>query len=319
MRPVALPRHGPSSANTSIRSYVLSLDHNNKPTAATLIWASFMQRHEFIAAQVTRDMFGLEIGPGYAPAFPKSEGWNVETADHITAEGLREKYRGMTEVNLIEHIDYVSDGRPIDEIVPRKHEYDFIYASHVIEHITDPIRFFRSCENLLKPTGKLLLAVPDKRRCFDALQYLTTTGNLLAPYHSTDFRHSRGNTFDFFANTSGLDGHGIWESNWTGDISLVHSIQHANELLKQAESRDEYSDIHAWRFTPSSFRLILKDLHDVGLIQLRESDFIPTERFEFFFSASISSDGCTESRIDLHRAIAREQIDGYRQIFQFTD
>jgi hypothetical protein len=39
--------------------------------------------------------------------------------------------------------------------------------------------FLKDCETLLKQGGILVLAVPDKRRCFDLLQPLTSTGMIL--------------------------------------------------------------------------------------------------------------------------------------------
>lgn len=273
-----------------------------------------MQREDFIAANVTKDMAGLEIGPGYAPSFPKAQGWNVETLDHTTAEGLRAKYAGVTDIGAIEHIDYVSDGRAVDKIIPRRGVYDFIYASHVIEHIPDPIRFFQGCEALLKPEGRLLLVVPDKRRCFDALRSLTATGDLLAPYYSEAQRHAPGNAFDFYANVASLDGNGIWESGWRGTLDFYQPIDRALELFRMAERSGDYADIHAWRFTPSSFRLILKDLADIGMTKLREMSTVATERFEFYFVASAQATALADSRMDLQQAMVREQIEGLQQL-----
>lgn len=273
-----------------------------------------MQRHEFIADNTDASMFGLEIGPGYAPSFPKSQGWNVETLDHATAEGLREKYAGETDTSSIEHIDYVTDGRSIDQIIPRRKAYDFIYASHVIEHIPDPIRFFQGCNALLKPEGKLLLVVPDKRRCFDALRSLTSAGDFLNAYYSADRHHTPGNAFDFYANGATMNGGGIWESDWKGRMEFFQPIDRALELFRSAEKSGNYVDIHAWRFTPTSFRLILRDLADIGLIELREIVTVPTNRFEFYVAAGPQAGAMSESRMALHEAMAREQIEGLEQL-----
>lgn len=273
-----------------------------------------MQRHDFIADNTDAGMFGLEIGPGYAPSFPKSQGWNVETLDHATAEGLREKYAGETDTSSIEHIDYVTDGRSIDQIIPRRKAYDFIYASHVIEHIPDPIRFFQGCNALLKPEGKLLLVVPDKRRCFDALRSLTSAGDFLNAYYGADRHHTPGNAFDFYANGATMNGGGIWESDWKGRMEFFQPIDRALELFRSAEKSGNYVDIHAWRFTPTSFRLILRDLADIGLIELREIVTVPTNRFEFYVAAGPQAGAMAESRMALHEAMAREQIEGLQQL-----
>lgn len=273
-------------------------------------------RDEFIAQTVDRSMVGLEVGPGYAPTFPKSQGWNVETLDHATAEDLREKYHGMADTSRIEEVDHVSDGRPIDEIIAHRDHYDFIYASHAIEHVTDPISFFKSCERLLKPAGRLVLVVPDKRKCFDAFQTLSTTGDFLDAYTRKATRHAAGRAFDFIANTTSLDHHGIWERDWQGEFKIVNPVDQAVEIFNRASTADEYIDIHAWRFTPSSFRLIMHDLRRIGMIALGEEIFSASHTMEFFFSCSQLASGPDIARIDLHRRIALEQVDGYQQILE---
>ena len=44
----------------------------------------------------------------------------------------------------------------------------------------------------------------------------------------------------------------------------------------------QYFDLHAWVFTPDSFRQIIGDLQDLRLIGLRERHFHPTRGCEFF-------------------------------------
>ena len=105
----------------------------------------------------------------------------VETVDHATADQLRQKYKNDSSVDIskIEEVDYVSGGGSISKAIGKTDFYDYILASHVIEHLPDLIGFLKDCESLLKRDGVLVLAVPDKRYCFDILQPLTGTGDLL--------------------------------------------------------------------------------------------------------------------------------------------
>lgn len=92
---------------------------------------------------------GLEIGPGYNPMFPKSKGFKVETVDHKSAEGLRHKYQDLdVDISKIEHVDYVWQGEDLHKLVPNTGTYDFIFTSHVIEHMPDFIGFINSCTHL---------------------------------------------------------------------------------------------------------------------------------------------------------------------------
>ena len=40
--------------------------------------------------------------------------------------------------------------------------YDFVYASHILEHLPDPITALRSWWRILKPGGYLIVAVPHR-------------------------------------------------------------------------------------------------------------------------------------------------------------
>lgn len=110
-----------------------------------------MNRNDRIKSMFDTSGFGLEIGPSYNPLLPKAEGYNVETVDHASAEKLREKYRTLEgAAERIEDVDYISDGGPLSELIGISKPYDFIFGSHVIEHVPDFVRFLQSCHALLK-------------------------------------------------------------------------------------------------------------------------------------------------------------------------
>ena len=73
------------------------------------------------------------------------------------------KYIGSgVNVANIEEVDFVWRGEPLSQLIGRKGCYDWIIASHVIEHSPDLISFLGQCEMLLKDDGVLSLIVPDK-------------------------------------------------------------------------------------------------------------------------------------------------------------
>lgn len=45
-----------------------------------------------------------------------------------------------------------------------KSKIDLIYSSHTLEHLPDPIEFFKSMTNILKEDGKIFLEIPNCRR-----------------------------------------------------------------------------------------------------------------------------------------------------------
>jgi SAM-dependent methyltransferase len=254
---------------------------------------------------------GLEIGPGYNPLFPKTEGYRVETLDHASADELRRKYatHPHVDVSLIEELDYVSDGRSIRDAIGKDGRFDWIAASHVFEHLPDPIGFLRDCEALLRPGGILALVIPDKRYCFDILQSPTSAGLLLQAHLERRTRHTPGIIFDHFAYAATRGGVIAWGPRENGGLSFIHDLAEAQALFSVARDAAAYLDVHAWHFTPSGLRLVVLDLHTLGLIGLQEKTFHPTVGLEFFIALSTVAAGCPFDRLALARTMLKEEAE----------
>lgn len=54
-----------------------------------------------------------------------------------------------------------------------------------------------------------------------------------------------------------------------------------------ASDPDRYMDAHVWCYVPSSFRLIVDDLRELGHLSLGISEFITPGGFEFFVALSM--------------------------------
>lgn len=255
-----------------------------------------------------KDGLGLEIGPSHNPMAPKKAGYNVHVLDHATAEELKIKYTGHN-VNLdnIEEVDFVWRGEPLSELIGREHCYDWIVASHVIEHVTDFVGFLRQCEKLLAPGGVISLVVPDKRYCFDYYRWPSNTGDTLQAYTDNCVRHPSGAVFDHFANASKMGERITWGDHDSGDIKMVHTLDEAEHYWKLAIKNDEYIDSHRWKFTPSSFRIILNDLQALGLTELAEVGGFDTVGFEFWITlGKRQPDSAIYDRQELSRCMVRE-------------
>lgn len=265
-------------------------------------------RRDMILEHVDLDGLGLEIGPSYNPLVPKWKGYRVETIDHADATHLREKYRALTQdVSRIEEVDYVSGGASIFKSIGKPGRYDYIVASHVIEHVPDLLGFFKDCERLLKPAGRLSLAIPDKRFCFDIFQTLTTTGHVLETHANNACRPSPGVLFDFIANFGKRGEHIAWAHDDRTEPHFVNDISQAKAQFDRACGSQEYVDAHVWRFVPSSFRLILSDLHALGEISLREFFFAAPGGFEFYITISRDAGVPLPDRLTLAKQSCAEQ------------
>lgn len=252
-----------------------------------------MDRFSKILELVSKEQRGLEIGPSYSPAAPKRDGWNVKIADHATAEELRAKYSAWNvDPGAIEDVDYVIGEVGLLDSIRERESFDFVIASHVIEHLPNPVRFLIECETLLKPGGVVSLVVPDKRACFDAFKPLTSTGDFLQAYWEDRKRHSAGAIFDGLSLHTLVNDQIIFPTGvGAGEVKLAHTPKEAFERASQYLQSAAYMDIHAWVFTPGSFMAIVQDLREIGLIGLELANAYPTEGFEFFLALRKAGSG----------------------------
>jgi SAM-dependent methyltransferase len=277
-----------------------------------------MNRRQKLLARIDKSDFGMEVGAGYEPLLPKADGWNVLTVDHDDRETLVAKYRDSGhDVSRIEDVDVIWRGGPLHETVPEhvRGRLDFCVASHVLEHMPNPIAFFESCARLLKPRGILSLALPDKRYCFDFFQPISSTADFLHAWKLDARVHSGRAIFQQVAYSVFRDGSPTWgQTDRGGRLALVHSLAYSLERFRAAaETRDApYEDCHAWRFTPSSFALIVLELSQLGLIEWSVDTQFPSSQCEFFVTLRnerpppLAQDELDEKRLALLREGVRE-------------
>jgi len=262
-------------------------------------------RNEKILFSIEKSIPGLEIGPSHRPVAPKRKGFNVKILDHLSAEGLREKYRGHgVEIGAIEDVDYVWSGEPISELVGNQ-RFGWIIASHLIEHTPDLLGFLNECEKILADNGVLSLVIPDKRYCFDHFRELSSLARIIDAHIVNTSSHTPGTAADYFLNVTKKGGDIAWKDGHRGKYEFVHSLQDAMAAMQHAKL-GEYIDLHAWCFVPSSFRLLIEDLYALGLIQFRELIFFDTVGHEFFISLGKNAPGPDIPRMEMVQKKQRE-------------
>jgi SAM-dependent methyltransferase len=133
------------------------------------------------AIGATLDGDVLEIGPGHQP-FPAPGAARVTFADR-TVEGGRDATwpelvgqphgpRADAEVDLdTDGLRSFGDG-----------SFDAVVASHMIEHVANPLAALSEMHRVLRPGGRLVLVVPDRDHTFDAGRAATPLRHLVDEY-----------------------------------------------------------------------------------------------------------------------------------------
>lgn len=248
---------------------------------------------------------GVEIGALTRPVITHQMG-AVRYVDHATTEELKVKYSQTAgiDVNALVHVDYVWGDKRLAELMQEEMPFDYVLASHVIEHVPNFIGWLKEIHAILKPGGILSLAVPDQRYCFDYYRCPTTAADVIDPYLRNDRKPSPRNIFDHFASVVSYHNSLVWmTAPQTKELVPIHSEAQAWEKARHSIEQNLYIDVHCWVFTPLSFFNLLRTLIHVNLFDFKVKQFFETEGCEFFVSLeAVPTDIAPEIRQQLQLA-----------------
>jgi len=223
----------------------------------------------------------LEIGPLFKPNISKDKYKNAFYADIRSTEEIKYFYKDNPDVpnDRILNIDYIIKNS-YSESFENIEKFDYIVATHVIEHIPQLISFFTDIATILNPKGKLCLSIPDKRFCLDHFRFPTSFSECYDLYTS-DMKISKMRVLDNLISTSSNNDPVFW---WQLPDSFKYfhddndrqtiAIEKYHEALK-----NDYidMDIHFSVFTPESFLIFLFHMIDFYLLPFKCFEFDKTQ------------------------------------------
>lgn len=239
---------------------------------------------------ISKDMKVLEIGPSFSPIAPKSEGWRSFSLDHASQDELKAKYQHQQPVDRIEPVDYLWRGGPIESAIPTSEygTFDAVIASHVLEHIPNPIGFFESAALLLNPQGLVSLVMPDKRWMFDFFRPVTVTSDWLLAHDHRRTRHTKKTAFDYISYNVSEKHQIAWSAREMSEFNFTANDVLADAMRKFTQMPDDesgpYEDFHTTICTPSSLALIFLELNYLGLLPFQPACSFPVSGCEFYIT-----------------------------------
>lgn len=220
---------------------------------------------------------GIEYGPLHRTILPKSN-YNVRYADYADRETLISHHAKNPNVNtaLIPEIDIVTGGNSISAFVDER-SVDFIVASHVWEHVPNFIGWLEDNLRILRPGGRIGIAYPDKRYCFDMKRRSTVFSDVLCAYLEQRTQPSFAQLCDHFYNVVSVTTPDIWSGKANADnVRYVHTRHEAAGMLQRQLNNKMYIDCHCWIFEDSEFVHILDELKSVLDVSFNVVAFEPT-------------------------------------------
>lgn len=251
-------------------------------------------RADFVAL-VPVELPILEVGPFFSPAFRRPRA-NVRYLDCLSTESLLQRagtVKGAAFENVPE-IDYVWSGEAYRDIVGRT--FSVVYSSHNIEHQTCLIRHLQDLESVLESDGAAFFVIPDKRYCFDHFFAETNLADVFDAWVGQRRRHSVRDILEhrFFCTHNDAVRH--WRGDH-GEWAALAPMEGDREIAFRAEvahlrSSEEYADVHAWKFTPDSFVVLMDNLFRLGMTKFRVARVYRTvkDSQEFYVVLTLSDD-----------------------------
>jgi SAM-dependent methyltransferase len=258
---------------------------------------------------------GLEIGPLHHPFVTRDEG-EVFYVDHADTEALRAKYEGHDDVVDIVDVDFVWGDGTLAEAVGSAAPFDYVIASHVVEHTPDLVGWLRQIADVLVPGGMLGLVVPDKRFCFDRRRSTTELPAVVAAHLEGRTRHTLESIFDFYLHIATADTAALWRREHPDPDEPLH-FDTAIEFCEKAAASGEYVDVHSWTFTPRTFVAVLDGLFELDLLPFRFASFHPTPPFDLEFICTLErlgDDLAAAERRELQRRSLPTVDDGFEAL-----
>lgn len=231
---------------------------------------------------------GLEIGALCNPVVPRHLG-EIRYVDYADTAFLRKRYANdpAVDVDKIVDVDFIWGREGLEEITGGG-KFDYIVASHVIEHVPDLVTWLKELRSVLKPGGTIRLAVPDRRYTFDILRAESRMSDVLAAFVQKARRPLPAALIDHVLNVAAVDATAAWNGTLeTSRIRRQHGVADALNVARDSLENGTYHDVHCWVFTPRSFIELFEQMAALELVDFACDRFFDTSRYQIEFFASL--------------------------------
>jgi SAM-dependent methyltransferase len=278
-----------------------------------------MRKERILTAINPAKSKGMEIGPLDKPTVTREMG-NIIYVDHCNRTDLVKKYSGDPNTNTdnIPEIDYVWGKQTLRELVGPEENFDYVIASHVIEHVPDLLGWLDEINQILSEKGVLSLVIPDKRFTFDIFRNESTAAEMIHAYLTKSRKPTVEQLFDCLSHYHDVNLKAIWNGTFNEkDFPYqTKSLSEVYETCKYSLLPDTYVDNHCWVFTPYSFFKLLKVGIELNIFNYKVLHFYTTgkNKHEFYVSlekipASITPEAKYKEQMASIPDISNEDVD----------
>jgi SAM-dependent methyltransferase len=152
---------------------------------------------------------GVELGPGHHPFPLPFGGVTVRYVDRWEPSENRALFPELGDEAPFPEPDVVAN-LDIDRLtsIPSGSQ-DFVIASHVLEHLAEPLGQIEEIHRVLRDGGTVLILLPDRRHTFDLHRQPTSLDHLISEYRRQVTTVDDEHIEEFMRNTD------VWSPDWS--------------------------------------------------------------------------------------------------------
>jgi len=200
---------------------------------------------------------GVELGPANIPFPLDFPGTQVSYVDRLLPDEHRRLFPELGEGVEFPNTDIVCD-LDVDRLKPLDDQsQDFVIASHVLEHVAEPIGLLDEIHRVLRPGGTALILLPDRRRTFDVGRDPTPLDHLAAEYEAQVTEVDDDHIVDFIRHTEPPESWERFEALPPKDRNEIIQVHRDRSVHVHCWHEDEFLDVllyavetlrHDWDF-----------------------------------------------------------------------
>jgi SAM-dependent methyltransferase len=177
---------------------------------------------------------GVELGPGHAPLELPFGGATAIFVDRWEPGENRELFPELGDQAPFPKPGIVAD-LEVEKLSSLPSEsQDFVIASHILEHLADPLGQLAEIHRVLRIGGVALILLPDRRYTFDHLRSATPLRHVIEDHHAGTTEVCDEHVEDFLRNTGG------WDERW----NLPENREERNRIFDLHRRRSIH--VHCW-------------------------------------------------------------------------